>query len=68
MTNVPAPFVRAADPDKIFPNRRAPTEPDWEYIIALYKSDGKIAKEQAMIILDESIKLLKKEPNYIKIR
>ena len=67
MTNVLAPFIRDADPDKIFPNRRAPTEPDWEYMIELYKYEGKIAKAQAMILLDESIKLLKREPNYVRI-
>ena len=68
MTNVKAPFIREADPDKIFPNRRAPTEPDWEYMIELYRYEGKIAKAQAMIILEESIKLLKREPNYVRIR
>ena len=68
MTNVKAPFIREADADKIFPNRRAPTEPDWEYMIELYRYEGKIAKAQAMIILEESIKLLKREPNYVRIR
>ena len=68
MTNVKAPFVEEADPSKVFPFRSTPKEPDWEYMIELYRYEGKIGKAQAMIILDESIKLLKREPNYVRIR
>ena len=66
INTVPKPFTGYPSFDRVFPESNKGL-PDWRYIMYVLQREGKLDKEQIMHILNQSIDILKKEPNIVKV-
>ena len=64
MPDVVAPYVGHLEDDQVFP---VAGMPDWMLIVQLFKGEGSLSKSQAMIILNNALHILKREPNIVRV-
>ena len=62
--DVLAPYVGHLSDELLFPVEGMP---DWQVMIQLFQGEGRLSKEQAMIVVSGALHLLKREPNVMRV-